>query len=286
MIATESFKETFRLLGRMPLLWVPGLIGGALAAGLWLLLNMTGAFFTSRILILAGLILFVFLVGMLALIKDSNGDLRAMVQGGIRYYFPVLLPLLVILFTLVIIFFLLFVTFGFVGIAPDPGSIGLLTFCVMIPTLMLTFFFDMAAVFEDRKVFESIQRSIVLVSTNTLEVVIFFLISALAAATMLFSLMIVWEIALFEKLEPLTHYNETQMQAITAEQLMGMISPDGLWVTAIVLFLGCLLLIPLLCTYKACFYRKLATGPAPGSVDAPIQQIGGEYDSKGRWYKY
>jgi hypothetical protein len=279
-MALESFRESIRLLGRMPLLWLPGILAGIFAAGLWLLLNAAGAFFTSRLLIIAGLILLVFATGSLVLIRDNRGDLRAMVSGGMTYYFRVLLPLLVILFSLVILFILLAVTFGFTGTAPDPGMVGLLTFCVMIPTLMMSFFFDMAAVFEDKKVFESIQRSILLVSTNTMEVISFFLVYALAGFSIIFALMITWEIALYDKLEPLTQYNETQMQAITPEQLMGMIGPDGVWVTAVVLFSGCLILIPLLTSYKACFFRKIISGAVS------VQQVTGEYDSKGRWYKY
>jgi hypothetical protein len=279
-MAIESFKEALRLLGRMPLLWVPGILGGILASGLWLLLNATGAFFTSRLLIISGLILSLFIIGMIVLIRDNGGDIQALVSGGTRYYFRVLMPLLVIIFTLLIIFILLIVTFGFAGLNPDPESVGLLTFCVSIPTLMLTFFFDMVAVFEDRKVFESIQRSIILVSNNVIDVIAFYLACTITCFAIVFSLTVVWELALYNQLEPLTRYNETQMQAITSDQLMGMIGPEGIWITAAVLFLGAFLLIPLLVSYKACFFKKLMAG------SLSIQQVTGEYDSKGRWYKY
>jgi hypothetical protein len=280
MMAVESFRETFRLLAKMPLLWIPGVVAGVLAAVLWILLNVAGIFFTSRLFVIAALILFLFIVGMLVVIKENGGDLQTMIRGGVAYYFRMLLPQLVILFMLILLFLLLVVTFGFAGSDPDPAFIALLTVCVMIPTLMLTFFFDMAAVFEDRKIFESIQRSSTLVSANVMQVIAFFLISGLACITIIFSLMIVWEAALYDNLKPLADYNQTQIQSFTAEQLMGMIGPNGVWITAIVLFIGGLVLIPFLFSYKACFYRRLASGtPA-------IQQEAGEYDSKGRWYKY
>ena len=279
-MAIESFRESIRLLMRMPLLWVPGLLGGMIAAAVWLLWHFTGAFFTGRLILLFGLVLLVAVVGALVLLRDKGGDFRAMIRGGFQYYFRVLLPLLVIIFTLVILFILLMVTFGFAGMTPDPATLSIVAICVLIPTLMLTFFFDMAAVFEDRKVFASIQRSIDLVSGNVGAVLAFYVISALASVTIIFGLMMVWEIALFEQLEPITQYNETRMAAFTPEELMTMIGPDGIWVTAAVLFFGGLLLIPLITTYKACFFRKLA-GRKP-----TIQQESGEYDSKGRWYKY
>jgi hypothetical protein len=280
MMAVEAFKETFRLLGRMPILWVPGIVAGLLAAALWVLLNTAGIFFTSRIFIIAGLVLFLFIVGMLVLIKENTGDLRTMISSGISYYFRVLIPQLVILFMLILIFLMLAVTFGFAGSAPDPSFIALLTVFVMIPTLALTFFFDIAAVFEDKKVFESIQRSSALVSANIMQVFTFFLVCSLACITIVFSLMLVWEAALYDNLKPLAEYNQTQIQSFTAEQLMGMIGPDGIWITAIVLFIGGLVLVPFLYSYKACFYRRLI-GSTPS-----IQPQEGEYDSKGRWYKY
>jgi hypothetical protein len=60
-----------------------------------------------------------------------------------------------------------------------------------------------------------------------------------------------------------------------------MIGPDGMWVTAAVIFLGVVFLVPLLLAFKACFYRNMI-----GSPTATVQQVTGEFDSKGRWYKY
>jgi hypothetical protein len=54
-----------------------------------------------------------------------------------------------------------------------------------------------------------------------------------------------------------------------------------MWITAIIFFIGVFLLVPLLFTYKACFFRKLAHGTTVSS-----QETTGEYDSKGRWFKY
>jgi hypothetical protein len=55
----------------------------------------------------------------------------------------------------------------------------------------------------------------------------------------------------------------------------------GVWIMAIILFLGAFLLIPVLYTYKACFFRKISRGS-----HVTQQPVTGEYDSKGRWYKY
>jgi hypothetical protein len=172
-------------------------------------------------------------------------------------------------------------TFALLGQASDIGLLVSLTFGIMIPTLMLTFFFDMAAVFEERRVFASIQRSVLLVSEHIMEVLSFFIVSVLLCAAVIFGLTIVWEMVLFDKLKPIMDFTDAQREAFTPDQLIAMIGTDGIWVTAVLVFIGVLILLPLVFSYKACFYKKIAS-----STVVIEQQSSGEYDSKGRWYKY
>lgn len=280
-MAIAQLKEAVALLVRMPLLWIPGMVGGAFAALIWLTLFISGAFFTSRLLVIFSLVLLFFTTGMLAVIRNNDGTGRALMNGGLSCYFRVLLPQIVISSALMLVFILCTIVFALLGLASDIGLLTALTFGIMIPTLMLTFFFDMAAVFEDRKVFESIQRSVLLVSNHMMETLVYFIVSALLCAGILFGLMIVWEVILFEKLKPLMDFTDAQREAFTPDQLFAMIGQDGMWVTALIIFIGVLVLLPLLYSYKACFYKKMAS-----SVVVIEQQTSGEYDSKGRWYKY
>jgi hypothetical protein len=279
----QEFKEAMQLLAHMPLLWVPGVVGGIIGAVLWISFNLAGTFFTGRFLVIAGLLLIFFITGLITMVKSNSGDVRTMVSGGVHYYFRVLLPQLVIIFGIVLIFALLMVTMTFAGVseAADVNFMILLAIVIMIPTLLLTFFFDMAAVYEDRKVFDSIKRSIALVATHTGEVIAYILVSISVIFGITLGLMIVWEAILYDNLEPITQYNVTQIQSFTPGQLVAMIGPGGMWVTAVIIFFGVALLIPILYTYKACFFKKLVSTPIS------LQQMtSGEYDSKGRWYKY
>jgi len=279
-MSVAEFREACGLLVRMPVLWIPGVVGGLCAAFIWLLFILSGAFFAGRFVVITGLIVLFFIAGMLAVIRQNEGSVGMLATGGRQYFFRVLLPLLVVLFMILLVFVLVILTLTLIGIPSDPALLVFLSFGVAIPSILMTLFSETAAVFEDRKVFESIQRSVDIVSQNTGKVISFVLISALASATILFSLMIVWEALLFDKLEPLTHYTEEQLKTFTPDQLLTMIGSDGIWVTAVILFLAGLLLIPLLMSYKVCTFRRLA-----GNTIL-IQQVTGEYDSKGRWYKY
>ena len=280
-MAITELKEAILLLKRMPSLWIPGIVGGILAAALWVTLNLSGTFFASRLLVIFGLVLLLFTTGMLVIIRNNEGDFRTMLTGGIRYYFRVLLPQLIIIFGVMLIFTLVMVTFSLIGASSDISMVTALTFGFMIPIVLLTFFYDTAAVFEERKVFESIQRSIQLVMTHISDVITFLLVCAAMSIGIIFILMIIWEAFLYDRLEPITLYNETQLQTFTPEQLIALIGPWGMWITAIILFIGVFLILPLLYTYKACFFRKLARGAV--IIQQPTT---GDYDSKGRWYKY
>jgi len=280
-MAITELKEAILLLKRMPSLWIPGIVGGILAAALWVTFNLSGTFFASRLLVIFGLVLLLFTTGMLVIIRDDEGDLRTMLAGGIRYYFRVLLPQLIIIFGVMLIFTLVIVTFSLIGESSDMSMVTALTLGFMIPTVLLTFFFDTAAVFEERKVFESIRRSIQLVMTHISDVITFLFVCAAISIGIIFILMIIWEAFLYDRLEPITLYNETQLQTFTPDQLIALIGPGGMWITAIILFIGVFLLLPLLHTYKACFFRKLARGAT--IIQQPTT---GDYDSKGRWYKY
>lgn len=276
----NEFREAAGLLLRIPLLWVPGIAGGAFVTAVWLVLISSGSFFASRLIVIFSLVLLFFTTGALVLIRKNEATPRALIDGGLQYYFRVLLPLVIIGFILMLVLLLCSVIFALIGLGSDIGLITSLTFGFMLPTLMLTFFFDTAAVFEDQKVFDSIRRSILLVSEHMTEALVFFIISAVYCMAIIFGLMIVWEAILFDRLKPLMDFTEAQKQAFTPDQLMAMIGQEGIWITAVVLFAGTVFILPLLISYKACFFRKIA-----GSMIIE-QRTCGEYDSKGRWYKY
>jgi hypothetical protein len=280
-MAIAELKEAITLLRQIPSLWVPGIVGGILAAAVWVSLNISGTFFASRLLVISLLVLHLFTTGILVIIRDREGTTKTMLAGGIKYYFRVLLPLLVIVFCIMLVLTVVMITISLIGNSLDPSLLTALAFGFMIPAVVLTFFYDAAAVFEERKVFESVQRSAHLVMTRINEVTVFLLVGVVMTFVIVFTLMVVWEAFLFDKLEPITRYNETQLQAFTPDLFIGMIGPEGMWITALMLFIGVFLLVPVLYSYKACFFRNLAV-----NVVITQQPISGEYDSKGRWYKY
>ena len=279
-MAIAELKEALTHLVRMPVLWIPGVVGGLLAAALWITLNLYDTFFAARLTIISGLVLFFFTTGMLTIMRNNEGDLKSFFSGGFRYYFRVLLPQIVIVSIIVLIFILLTITFSLIGIS-DISIVTAFTIGFTIPTFIATFFYDTAAIFEDMRVFDSLRRSVQLVFAHMNKVLVFLFIYLVVFCGIVMVLMVIWEAFLFDKLEPIMRYNSTQLQSFGPEQLIAMIGPEGMWITALFLFIGMFLLLPILYCYKACFFKKLA-----GTTIITQQATTGEYDSKGRWYKY
>ncbi|MDD1704423.1 MAG: hypothetical protein LUP97_04235 [Methanoregula sp.] len=279
-MSVAELKEAFALLGRFPVLWIPGLVAGFLGALFWVLLNLAGTFFASRLIVIFGLILLLFIAGMLVLLKNGQGDVKTMFTGGIHYYFRILLPLLVIIFADTLIFIAGVVVLTASGIPPDAMLMVVLAFTTSVPVFILTIFFDTAAVFEEGRVFDSIRRSIGIVAARFGEVLRYLILNALLSMVIGFGLFLVWNGLLYDKLAPLQSY--TQIRAFTLAELSPMIGTTGVWITAVVIFVGLFLLIPILYSYKACFFKKIS-GNLPIITQASTT---GEYDSKGRWYKY
>jgi len=81
---------------------------------------------------------------------------------------------------------------------------------------------------------------------------------------------------------PSTTMETAELQTLSMETLNGMLGPSGIGITALVLFVWVTLAGNLVLAFKASFYRELR-GRVPQGETVPLQ---GEYDEKGRWYKY
>lgn len=279
-MSLAALRDAINILATRPLLWIPGLVCGLLSALILIIAFLAGTFFAMRLSIVF-LLAVIWLVAIeYILVEKGDATLGAAAKEGARQYFRILTPALVIAFGIFLVFFLVVGTLTLAGMPPDSSLLTFLTFGVMLPSVLLTFFADCAAVFEQKKVFEAIQRSIEIVTLKLFETLLFYLGCFLIACAVGFVFFVAWTAALADKLEPVTHFNETQYATFTPQDLVSLIGADGVWVAAICVFGTVLILFPLLLAYKACFYRTLS------ETTLPIQQVTGEFDSKGRWYKY
>ncbi|MCX6700925.1 MAG: hypothetical protein NTV68_13580 [Methanomicrobiales archaeon] len=276
-----SLKEAFSLITRHPVLWLPGILLALIGAADVNIEYYGGSFLTGKLWILEIIILPFFVAGLLAAIKNNDMTFRGFLTSGLKNYFRVLLPGIVIMFAALITAVLLIVPLSLIG---TPGSaMGLYAGILMgiaVPFVFLMYFYDAVAVFESEKVFESIRRSIELTMNHTGLVVKFFLVNIAILLTGFFVIFMIWSMMFFDKLTPLTTMNATDIQAVTPVYFTSLLGADGIIISSIIFAIGALVLVTVLYTYKACFYKVLA-GTTP-----PVAAVQGDYDAKGRWYKY
>lgn len=276
----DSLKRAFSLLLQNPLLWLPGLAAGALGAADILLQYYLGAFLATRLWFIEALIVPFFLAGAYVQIRSGERGAVAFFAGGTAYYFRILLPSLVIVCAVLATVFLVVIPLAFIGAVNV-----VLPFVIMgctIPILFFSFFYDTAAVFEDRRVFDSIRRSVEVVMNRPGKVIVFYLASIGIVLMVAIPLAVIWTALLYDQLLPLASMDPAQVQAFSISMFNELLGPEGVLITAAFYLVGVAIAGNIVYAFKAVFYRDTC-GQMPGSA---LPALRGEYDKKGRWYKY
>lgn len=272
----ESVGNAAGLLRQHPVLWSVGLVMGALAVLDLIIPVYGGAFYTEPLAILQALVMPFLAGGVYGMVKGEAFSAGEFVQSGKTYYFRILLPALVIFFGVILTVFLLAIPLALLG-AGAAASMAPLLFGVLLSIAFFTFFYDTVAVFEETNVFESIRRSIEFVINNLGRVLVFYLVNIAVFAALGFAALFAWSVLLVDRLEPLTRMSPGELQAVMPEDILALIGTEGIWITAAVYAVVIVLFSAFMYAYKASFFRNHA---------GAVQTEQGEYDEKGRWYKY
>jgi hypothetical protein len=276
----HSLREAIARMADTPVLWISGLFMGALVA-LFLLLQVGGnTTLGYRIFFLGLCALPFFLGGSYGAIRGGDPGLRGYLRAGARYFFRILLAGAVIVAAAFLTGFLIMIPFTILGVPPQ--AIMTLSFLgVAIPFAFFTTFFDTAVVFEDRKVLDSIRRSVEFIMGDPKTTVGFYLVNLAIGFLIFLASSVVWSFTFADRLQPFVDANQTVFQMnMTAEQVMNLIGVSGLWAGAIIGFFAVLIGGTLLLSFKACLFKRHAMSSASA---APPQ---GEFDEIGRWYRY
>ncbi|WP_292410887.1 MULTISPECIES: hypothetical protein [unclassified Methanoculleus] len=275
-MAFNSLTGAAALLRQHPVLWLIGLVMGAFAVLDIVVPVYGGTFYVEPLALLQVLVVPFLAGGVYGAVKEEAFKPGEFLRFGRTYYFRILLPALVILFAVLLTVFLLAIPLSLLGTNVAAGLTPLL-FGVALSIAFLTFFYDTAAVFEETTVFESIRRGIEFVVNNLGSVLLFYLANIAVLVVLGLAALFAWTALLVDKLEPLTLMNQTELQTLMPQDIVALIGTDGIWVSAVVYAVVIFLYSAFLYAYKASFFRNHAEG-------ARMPQ--GEYDEKGRWYKY
>ncbi|MDD1679148.1 MAG: hypothetical protein LUO93_08225 [Methanomicrobiales archaeon] len=272
----DSLREGWAMIRRFPSLFLIGLAAGMLGFATLLIQVLAGAFFAERFTVLVLLVLPFFVGGVLQIVHKTEGSLSVLLEGGKKYYFRILLASLVIVFAALLTMVALVVPLTLLGFGVDAGVLPFTLLGVFVPLVYFTLFYDTAVVFEDRKVLDSLRRSVEFVTNRGFSVFLFLVVNLLILAGITFALLIVWSIVLSPQLEPLA-MNVTLGEPIPTEAIIAALGPTGMIITGLFYLVGITISVTIFYTYKACYFRKYVSEVAP---------VPGEFDEKGRWYKY
>jgi hypothetical protein len=275
-MVTGSLRSALDLL-RAPAAWLPGITSGVLFASFLLLQFFSGTFIAERLWVLEMVVFPFFIAGLMHLAKTGERSLSSFISGGKTGYFRVLLPSLIVFFGLILTLFLLLIPLALIGLAET--AFLFVAMSASFTVLLFTFFYDAAAIIEGRKVFDAVRRSVEFVLQQTRACMIFYLIALAIFFSVLFFTLMLWTAALYDRLEPVAAMSAADIQSFSPSRLNELLGSDGILVTAFLAFIGVTLVVSLIYSFKACFFRDYAGAPAAIAVQ-------GEYDEKGRWYKY
>jgi hypothetical protein len=273
----DALREASARMVDTPVLWITGLYLGSLLALDILFLAGGDTVLGPRIGFLGLCALPFFLGGSYGAIRGGAG-IHGYFEAGARYYFRILLAWAVMVSAALLTAFLVLVPVTILG-GTNPSTIPLASLGIGIPFAFFTFFADTAAVFEDRRVLDSIRRSVEFVTGNPRRAFGFYLVSFATGLLVLFASVVIWSITIADRLQPLVDANQTAFQNLTAGELVSLVGVPGLWSGVIIGFLAMMIWGTLIFSFKACFFRRMA-------LFAPAPAMQGEFDEKGRWYRY
>lgn len=275
-----SLQDAVGLLTKYPAFWAAGLVAGA-ALGIGLYLEFTGeVFFASKILLLGLLIVPFFAAGAYGGAHREDRSIAVFLEEGKKGYFRILLPAIVLFLATVVTVFLLAVPITLILGEGAIAVAGSAVLGVILSFAFFAYFYDVAAVTEGLGVFASLQRSGAVVLTRLWQVLLFYITNLIVLFVLGFGVL------MYEKLAPLIENGETfafdaANATATQAQFTALLGPDGAMITAVTYAAIVVLFVPFALAFKAAFYARQGNGIE--AVEAPVQ---GEYDEKGRWYKY
>lgn len=271
------------LLLRNPVLWIAPSVCGLFAYfQMNLAFDEAGVFFSEKLGIIWLFIIPFLLSATYGCIKRDEYSVRSYLKEGIAGYFRVAVPGVLLFFIAVVIIF--------VASVPVMAGGGIFTLFIVallfVPFVLLTYFYDTAAIFEEKKVFESIKRSIELAAFKTAEIISFYAVMLLLLLILFSGLVILWSGLMADQLMPLVDLTESELNLIAGdpEAFVEIIGDYGIMITSIIYGLGVFLSVLVLLPYKAAFYRDVLIHALPETETSDAGT--GEYDEKGRWYKY
>ncbi len=279
-----SLAQAVKAYGKMPLVWISGIF-----SALAILLTYYLAFTVSEVAGLAVMVIFFFafpyiLAGTYGVLIDNNkkkGAFKIYARYGFRRcLFPNILLVLLTWFLMNLATSLLLIF----GVSPEMALY--VSLFVVIPLVFFCYFADITAIRHNLTMGQAVKDSAKRVSAGSFSITAFYLMNIALLFFASFFMSLVMSFVGFEALMPLTELTEEAVASMPLEELTALVlTPEVIFATVISLAVTALVFVPFFVSFKTYFFKRMLTVYNGSAYHRPAEEEG-EYDEKGRWFKY
>ena len=279
-----SLTQAVKAYGKMPHVWISGIF-----SALAILLTYYLAFTVSEVAGLAVMVIFFFafpyiLAGTYGVLIDNNkkkGAFKIYARYGFRRcLFPNILLVLLTWFLMNLVTTLLLL-FGV------PAELSLyISLFVVIPLVFFCYFADITAIRHNLTMGQAVKDSARRVALGSFSITAFYLMNIAVIFFASFFMSFVMSVVGFEALLPLAEISEEALTAMPIEELTALVlTPEIIWASVVSLAVTALVFVPFFVSFKTYFFKRMLTVYNGSAYHRPAEEEG-EYDEKGRWFKY
>ena len=279
-----SLAQAVKAYGKMPHVWISGIF-----SALAILLTYYLAFTVSEVAGLAVMVIFFFafpyiLAGTYGVLIDNNkkkGAFKIYARYGFRRcLFPNILLVLLTWFLMNLATSLLLIF----GVSPEMALY--VSLFVVIPLVFFCYFADITAIRHNLTMGQAVKDSAKRVSAGSFSITAFYLMNIALLFFASFFMSLVMSFIGFEALMPLTELTEEAVASMPLEELTALVlTPEVIFATVISLAVTALVFVPFFVSFKTYFFKRMLTVYNGSAYHRPAEEEG-EYDEKGRWFKY
>lgn len=277
----QSLGEAAGWMARSPYVWLSGLW----TAMVLLLCGYVYAHVGVMTMVSVGVVLVFVLPALIAgtygVVVENESSFRVFRWYAVHGYFRQLLSSLLVF--LIAWVFSQFVSYLLMAFGLGMMASAQMAMFVFVPVVFFCYFADVTAVVNEKGVFASVKDSFLRVMNGSFSVAFFYLVNVLLliAASFLGSLLLT--IFAEDQFLPFASMTEAELLSLTSDEIFAIMSAPEIVFAGFMAFAVCaVVFIPLFTLYKACFFEKTSVLVLPEVVT----EQEGEYDEKGRWYKY
>ncbi|HJK11127.1 MAG TPA: hypothetical protein O0X33_03485 [Methanocorpusculum sp.] len=281
-MAVQSLGEAVGWMLRSPYVWLSGLWTAAILLISWYLYTNIGIMTAFSVAFVLAFVLPALIAGTYGIVAESESSFRVFRRYAVCCYFRQLLTSILVF--LIAWVFSQFISYMLLVLGFGMGASMQVALFVFIPVIFFCYFADVTAVINEKRIFASVKDSFLRVANGSFSLAVFYLINIGLLILASFVLSLVFAAVAGDALLPVASMTQDEILSLSQDELLAIMSAPEVVFAGFAAFAVCaVFFVPLFTLYKACFFGRTAALVLP---DMPPREPVGEYDEKGRWYKY